>query len=230
MKEKICINANRDKILDFETSLESVQDAGNELITIFENFQPYKKIKTLKDFERLVKDPLSEFDEALQTNVSFQESGGKKGNPAVIASLFDIERENYIAIITGQKITGGSCKPCSKLKITTGKGVLNYTTYHNYQDYLIFNEENRFIINESAVTLKKESFKIYAESPEAIEVYNFWVNLCDTLNELQTKGYCGDLMQFQTILKNRLMFSYHNHLLSVNEEMLYQEIANLKIK
>lgn len=183
---------------------------------------------SLDDFETLVHDPLIMFDEALQTNVDFKETGGKKGNPEVIAKLFDIDRNSYQAIIKGQKIEAGTCRPCSKLKIKqTGKGVINYSSYHQYQQYLIF-DQGHFSINETEVDKKKELFNFYAETPQQIECYNFWINATETINELSKRGLFGELNAFSKLLNGRITYSFQAGKFSVDFQSLLFEIQSLK--
>jgi hypothetical protein len=226
--ERILIYTDTHKSTDFENSIEVIQQGTNDLINIFESFQSYKKIKSQDDFEQLVQDPLSMFDEVLQVNVDFKESGGKKGNPAIIAKLFDIDRDNYILVIKGQKIVEGTCKPCSKLKIKqTGKGVINYFSYQQYQQYLIF-DQGHFSIDENAVEQKKESFNYYAESEKEINTYKFWHECCDMLNELSKRGLLGEPNAFSKLLGGRITYSFQAYKFSVDEQSLANEIQSLK--
>ena len=227
--ERILIFSNEKKQVEFQVALEDVQSEANRLIDLFQAFQPYNKIKSIGDFEKLIKDPCGEFDEALQANVNFQESGGKKGNPDIIAKLFDIERDEYIGIIKGHLIDPASCHSCRKTPkiIKKGQPALSYLAYQKYQQYLTFHE-GRFSVNENEVAKKAESFRVYAETPEAVELWEYWHNVLDTLNSLNKKNYCNDLHQLQVLLKERVMFSYATNQLALNEEALYHEITRLK--
>lgn len=228
-KERILIFTDINKQTDFENSVEVTQQGANDLIQIFESFQGYKKIRSLDDFETLVQNPLSMFDDALQTNVEFKETGGKKGNPEVIAKLFDIDRDNFINIVKGQTITEGSCKPCSKLKIKqSGKGVINYSNFRQYHEFLIFDQESRFSINEDAVSEKKEIFNYYAESLKQIECYYFWTNATETLNELSKRGLFGELNAFSKLLNGRITYSHQAGKFSVDQQTLLFEIQSIK--
>jgi hypothetical protein len=142
--------------------------------------------------------------------------------------LYDIDRPSYISIIKGEKIVPGSCKPCAKLKIKqTGKGVLSYSTFRQYQEYLIF-DQGHFSIDETEVDQKKESFSYYAETPRQIECYNFWHNTCDILNQLATRGLLGELNDFSKLLQNRITFSFQAGKFSVDQQSLIFEIQSLK--
>jgi hypothetical protein len=224
--EKILVWTDVNKKTTFENSVEAAQQGANDLIHIFESFQSYKKIQTLDDAESLVSDPLGLFDKTLQSNsgIDLKASGGKIPNPKVIAELYDIDRPSYISIIKGEKIVPGSCKPCAKLKIKqTGKGVLSYSTFRQYQEYLIF-DQGHFSINETEVDKKKESFNYYAETPQQIEVYNFWYNACDMLNELNNRGLCGNPNDFAKLMQGRMSWSYQANKFSVDQQSLIYEI------
>lgn len=228
INEKVLIFYDSQKAGDLDRNVELTQQGANDLIQIFESFQSYKKIQTLDDFEKLVINPLSMFDDTLQVNVSFKESGGKKGNPAVIAQLFDIDRDNFINIVKGQTVIEGSCKPCSKLKIKqSGKGVINNSSYKQYQQYLIF-DEGHFSIDETAVDKKKESFNYYAETPQQIDCYNFWINATETINELSKRGLFGEPNAFSKLLNGRITYSYQAGKFSVDQQSLMNEIFLLK--
>ena len=226
--ERILIFTDTNKAGELDRNIEATQQGANDLIHIFESFQSYKKIQTLDDFESLVSDPLSMFDETLQTNVDFKETGGKKGNPAVIASLFDIDRDNFINIVKGQTVIAGSCKPCAKLKIKqTGKGVINYSSFRQYQEYLIF-DQGHFSIDETAVEEKKLTYQMFAETPKQIECYNFWINATETINELSKRvSLGGEPNAFSKLLDGRITYSYQDGKFSVDTQSLLFEIQSL---
>lgn len=226
--ERVLVYFDKNKASKFEAEVEATQQGANDLIHIFESFQSYKKITSLDDFETLVSDPLGLFDDALQTNVSFQESGGKKGNPEVIAKLFDIDRDNFINIMKGQTVIEGSCKPCAKLKVKQlGKGAIKYSSFRQYQEYLIF-DAGHFSIDETEVEQKKETFSYYATTPKQIECYNFWYNATETLNELNKRGLGGDPNDFSKLLQNRIIFSFQAGKFGVDLQTLLFEIQSIK--
>jgi hypothetical protein len=235
MKKKILINANRDKVAEWENAVESVQDKANRLITTFLTFQPWKKITTLKDFISLVTDPIKVMIQVLQANsgVNLQASGGLLPDPSMVAKLFNLDYENYVNIIEGRKVAEGSCKPCnSKVKIIqTGKGVLNLRTFNEYEKYLIW-DNGHFLLNETAIDEHKASFEKYISEPQEIAVYNHFYELCRILNLHAKLNYIGstDLDKFAKLLNGRLLFSFQSGTLSVDEQSLINEIANLNKK
>jgi len=229
--DKILLYDDQHKFRELENAVESVKDSANELIQIFESFQTWQKIETLQDFEKLVSDPVDIFDRLLIKNSGFdiQKTGGKVPAPAPLAELLDIDRINYIAVITGTKEITPDCKPCKKLKIKTGTGILSYSTFDQYRDYFLWDENNRnFYIYEDLLFTQKESFKIYAETPQQIAIYNFWHTLADQLNSLPDKNICGvDVLDsFVLKLKNSPMFyDFNSRKLQIDPQRLYNEIA-----
>lgn len=223
------------KKAEFQNELEATQNGANDLVHVFHNFQDYLKIKSQADFETLIADPLAMFDKTLQSNsgIDLKGSGGKIPNPKVIAELYDIDRPSYISIIKGEKIEPGSCKSCGKLKIKQlGKGALKNVTYQQYKKYLIWNDNNRFEINESTVFEKLETFSYYIEDPASLEIYNYWHDLNNILNLSFKKGYLSDadLIEIAKRLKDRLLFSYQSYTLAVNDYALYAEIETKSLK
>lgn len=54
---RIKIYTDRHKIAEFERSVNETIEAGNSLIDIFHEFQPFMRINSVMDFETLVDDP-----------------------------------------------------------------------------------------------------------------------------------------------------------------------------
>lgn len=230
-KERILIYQDKNKSNEFENSVEATQVEAERLITTFEAFQPWRKITSFEDFIDLVTNPKDFYDTTLQGNsgIDTKATSGKLPAPAMVAKLLDLDYDNYIAIISGKKVTD-TCKPCnSKAKIIkTGSGVLSYTTYKQYEKYLIWNG-NGFNIDEDAVLEKKETFNFYAETSSQIACVNFWHNACDTLNELAKRGLLGgDLNSFSKTLNGRITFSFQGMKFSVDQQTLLYEIQSLK--
>ena len=234
-EQRILLYTDSRKKAEFQNGLEATQNGANDLVHVFCSFQDYLKITSLDEAETLIADPLGLFDKTLQSNsgIDLKFSGGKIPNPKVIAEMYDIDRPSYISIIKGEKIEPGSCKSCGKLKIKqSGKGALKNVTYHQYKKYLIWNDNNRFEINESNVFEKLENFSYYIEDPTSLETYNYWHDLNNILNLSFKKGYLSDvdLIEISKRLKDRLLFSFQSYSLSVNNEALYAEIKTKSLK
>jgi hypothetical protein len=226
---KILVHIDSGKQAEFVKAVQLIMSESNRLVSVYHAFQPYNRIKTIDDFIKLVSDPLGEYDEALQCNVSFQESGGRKGDPEIIARLFNLERDDYQSIIKGFMIDPAGCKSCSKTPkiIKNGTPVINLSQYQKYQQYLSWNG-SEFVINETLVESEAEKFHVYATTPEAIACHEFWNNACTTLNQLAERGLLGNVYETSKLLKGRITFSYQTNKLSVDALSLAQEISNLK--
>ena len=234
-EQRILLYTDSRKKANFQNEIETTQQGANDLVHVFHSFQDYLKITSLDEAETLIADPLGLFDKTLQSNsgIDLKFSGGKIPNPKAIAELYDIDRNSYQALIRGEKIEPGSCKSCGKLKIKqSGKGALKNVTYHQYKKYLIWNDNNRFEINESAVFENLGSFDYYIEDPASLEIYNYWHDLNNILNLSYKKGYLGDadLIEIAKRFKDRLLFSYQSYSLSVNDQALYAEIKTKSLK
>jgi hypothetical protein len=228
--EKVLIFYDKNKASQFEQNIEDVQRGSSDLIQIFESFQPYRQIKSLTDFETLVTDPLGMFDKTLQANsgINLEQSGGKIPNASVLASLYDIDRPSYMAILTGEKIIEGTCKPCAKLKVKQiGKRVLSLQKYREFEKYMIWSG-NHFLLDEEAIAKHSESFNYYAETDAQIQCYNFWINATETLNELSKRGLLGNINEFSKTLNGRITYSFQANKLSVDIQSLLYEIQSLK--
>lgn len=223
--EKIKIYYDRQKADEFEKSVESVQAEANFLIELYHNFQSLKRITTIQEFESLISDPIKEFDKTIQGMVDLKASGGKQVNPEFLAKMFDIDRENFINIIKGQKITEG-CKPCQKSKIIRkGELVLRYAEFEKYQEFLLW-EKNHFGINEPAVESHKEVFNKYAETPAQIELYNHFQNFQKVLSEHQKRGYVKDPDQLSKCVG--LIYNFQDTNLYLDERTLLNEILKVQ--
>ena len=98
MTDKILIFEDKGKQQTFLKDAEAVRDAANTLALTFQDFQPFKIVSTLEDFELLCSDPVSFFDETLKENVTLKMTGNRQPDPQVLADLFGIDRKNYIRV------------------------------------------------------------------------------------------------------------------------------------
>lgn len=183
MNEKNLIFTDTGKQQNFLREVEAVKNEASALVQIFEEFQEFKKIETLEDFEQLCSNPEQYFDETIRGNVSLKMTGGRQPEPTVLADLFGIDRENYIRVITGLPITE-SCKPCQTSKVIkkAGKPALTYSKFHLYKNYLFF-EAGAFNLNTEAIAAHLEQFKTFASTPAQLAVLKHWQSLVDALNE-----------------------------------------------
>jgi hypothetical protein len=183
MTEQILIFTDTGKQQTFLKEVEAVKNDASALIVIFEEFQEFKKIRTMQEFELLCSDPLSYFDETIKGNITLKMTGGREPDPVVLADLFGIDRENYSRVIKGLPVTE-YCKPCQTSKVIKkgGKPALTYSKYELYKEFLFF-EAGAFNLNTEAIADHLEQFKTFANTPAQLSLLKHWQSLVDILNE-----------------------------------------------
>jgi len=225
--ERILIDENRNKAQEFRKDCQEVMEGASELLATFHAFQEFKRILTLTDAEALIKDPVSYFDQTLRENAGMTMKG-RVPDPAALASLFSIERDNYIAIIQGQRIIN-ECTPCHKLVIRkAGKPAISFHTYSLYRSFLTF-ENGSFGLNDEAIDTECKSFAVYAEQPEAIELHQHFSSLMDLLNKHDEKYHLSnpDKQIIAKSLHLHLAEAYQGKFM-LNRQYIVNEIQSLK--
>lgn len=196
MSEKNLIFIDTGKQQNFLREVEAVKNEASALVQIFEDFQEFKKIDTLTEFEQLCSQPVQFFDDTLKANISLKMTGGRQPEPSVLADLFGLDRENYIRVIKGLPITE-SCLPCKTSKVIkkAGKPALDYSKFHLYKNYLFF-EAGAFNLNTEAIAARLEQYKTFASTPAQLAVLKHWQSLVDALNDHDKKyGIPGNTKQ-----------------------------------
>lgn len=179
--DKILIYSDKHKRATFEKAVIEVIEGCNELIEVFHTFQPFARVTTWEDFEKLVIDPEETFDNVIIANVNLNAGFGIKPDPATAAQLFNIDRPNYLNLVAGMPISWDDCKPCQKAKIKKGKRAISFERYRAYSDYITF-EGGEFVPNPEAIEAKMQTFDVYAETPEQLSIYNHFKELVSILN------------------------------------------------
>lgn len=215
----------------FEKSCIDTAERCNDLIQIFENFQEWQKIKTLNDWLDLVTDPKAYFDKVLLLNVDLKVTGSRQPDPEVLAKLLAVERDSYLNLVAGLPVADPTCSSCKKMKVRKGATAINIYQYQQFENYLLFNNAGNFTISEEKISIKKDSFKIFADSPEKLEITNFWQSLSDTLNLYHDRYHitADNKMLIAKILKLQLSEGTDGRFI-VNTQAVGLEIINLKSK
>lgn len=169
---------------NFEKDVTAVQLNCNQLIEIFETFQPFQQVRTYNDWLTLVTDPVKTFDDLVISNVNLKVTGTVKIDPAAVAKMISLDRENYLNLVAGKPLKT-DCEPCKKISIKNGQTAISLSEYMRFADYLLF-EDGLFYINQVEVDNHKKTFEVFAESPSAIELLNRYESLVDTLNDAIT--------------------------------------------
>ncbi len=179
MTDKVLISTDNNALSTFKKDVQAVCDRSNELITLFGLFQSYEVITAEAQFQMLLADPGSYFDEVLLRHVKL-DTGGRKPDPAVLASLVGLHRDEYLNAVAGLPLTS-DCEPCRKAKVIPGRKAISKYQFDQYRDYLIFSA-GTFTVNSEAVNNSLDRFSTYAESEAEIERYALFNDLVQMLN------------------------------------------------
>jgi len=180
MKEVLIFN-DKNGAKQFENDVIKTMSKCNSLIEIFEAFQPWQKITDITEWIDLVSSPGDQFDKALLSNVNMPTVGKVVINPGAIADIFSIDRDSYLNAVAGLPLKT-DCEPCRKANIKKGSIAITFEDYETHSDYLTF-ENGRFYLNQDAINLHKETFKVIATSDTQIEYYDHFVKLAEILNK-----------------------------------------------
>lgn len=104
MTQKLLISTDRNGIAEFKKAVQATCDAAISLISIFNEFQSYEVITTEEQFSALLADPGSYFDAVLLSHVKL-DTGGRKPDPAVLAQLVGLHRDEYLNAVAGLPLT-----------------------------------------------------------------------------------------------------------------------------
>ena len=181
MTEKVLISTDNNALSTFKKDVQAVCDRSNELITLFGLFQSYESITAEEQFQKLLAAPGSYFDEVLLRHVKL-DTGGRKPDPAVLAQLVGLHRDEYLNAVAGLPLTSEDCEPCRKIaRQIPGRKAISKYQFDQYRDYLLFSA-GIFTVNTEAVNNSLDRFSTYAETPAEIERYALFNDLVQMLN------------------------------------------------
>lgn len=165
----------------FIANCETTRDQANDLINVFESYQDLAEIKTIDQFAALVAGPITYYDEVLKEGLNLQTTGNRTPDPETLAKLFSYDRPNYTHAIQGLPITE-ECKGCkTKTIIRKTRAALTEPRFNAYKNYLSFTTKG-FILNDEAIALHCERFKIFAESESQRVIHKHFTDLVEILN------------------------------------------------
>jgi len=180
--KRILISTDNGRISEFKKAVAGTAEACGSLVSIFNEFQSWERITTIEQFEKLVNDPGGYYDDLLLRSVQLN-AGGRKADPAVLASLVGLHRAEYLNAVAGLPLTSEDCEPCRKIaKQIPGKKAVSKYQYEQYKSYLIFTA-GTFTVNQEAVDADLDKFNFYAETEEEIRVYRLHHDTVKMLNE-----------------------------------------------
>jgi hypothetical protein len=213
--KKLIYKDNPAKIT-FRKEVETVWNKCNILITVFNEGQDFETISTQKEFESLIQNPVSYFDDILIQNCEIKSKVGRMPEPSMLANLFGINRDGYLEAIGWETVEDSKCKGCTttQVQLIHQKEIITAEKFSYYAAYLLF--ENRFFkFNEPAIEEKLKEFDIYAESPDQLRLLEHYETLCKVLNNAIEVHKVGTIkiqelarMFGLQILDNKLVYDY----------------------
>jgi len=206
MMERILLFVDRQKMSELQRDTESVREKANQLIRTFEKFQPWKKITTFDQWLDLVSDPVATFDTAIINNVNMAATGGVTPNPAILAQVFNIDRDGFIASV---------------------KKLISLQEFKQFSKFLIF--QNRgFAVAQKSVDNELEKYNYFIENDRQKAVYDHWQGLCEILNDHCKLGYIGSATLSQAGQLVGLRYVPDLVKLFIDERAILSEILKIK--
>ena len=217
---------SKSESIAFEKAVISTAEKCNSLVELFESFQEWKRIESLEDWIQLVDSPKDYFDKILIASLDLKVTG-KQPNPEILAQLYGVDRSSFLNLTAGMPVNE-TCEPCKKLKIHKGSTAISLSSYQQFESFMIFNS-GHFVLNIETVKVKKETFKIFADTEAKIKVVTFWESLCDILNQYHDKYHINneDKRIFCKALKLQQSEGYEGKFV-VNNQLVSLEIQNMK--
>jgi len=227
MTQKLLISTDRNGIAEFQRAVQGTAEAANQLIQVYEAFQPWEKVTSLDQFTELVSDPKKYFDDTIVVNVHVT-ARGLTVDPEQAARLFNISRDLYNNAVSGMPLVMDDCPECQRAKVKPGKRAISKHEFSAYREYLIFSA-GRFSVDQSKIDADLDKFSTYAESEEELSLYTLHHDLVNILNEY-TSLYpisSTDRLAIKGALKLHLT-NGGDGLFMVNTETLKNAINKLK--
>jgi len=163
----------------FMTGLNDTVYRGNQLIRLFNDSQSFKKIESMISFSALVADPVSYYNSILTDNI--EHDTRLNVNPQRLAELYGIPRYEYLLALGMTKEQASKCQSCEPKDITIKLKVLSENQLNEFSKFLFF-KSGKLEVNNNAVEQHRDSFNIYADSPETLQIIEHYEKLCDSLN------------------------------------------------
>jgi hypothetical protein len=143
-------------------------DNLNQVVTAFHQFQKFATIENESQAFTLVSDPVAYFDLVIVQHCGLMPVGDQPLSAVNVASLFNINRTGFQSAI--------------KAPLPGAKGAFSIVLLPTLQRSLFTWSNGKFSVNEMELEKKIDQGRIFAESPEAIELVKYWQGLVELLN------------------------------------------------
>jgi len=181
MKNKVYENEAVTK--DLKENALHLCNCANKVVNTFHECQPFDKIVTNEQASALVLNPIEYFDQVMIKGAGVKPVKGLKVEPEAVALMYGVNRSGFIAGI--QVETRGSRGHFASFKLRESL------------KYLLLFQDGMFIVNETELQKDIEAQKTYAETPEQIEILEYWENLANVLNKHLDKKYITEFEIYQ---------------------------------
>lgn len=226
--EKILLFEDRGKRTEFIKKVTEVKDKANDLIQLFNQTQPWQRIETIQDFQKLYDDPLKMLDQCLLSNIDLKIAGNKTPNAGVLASLLAVDRPAYMKALGIDEPSDDDCPGCKKQTIKVTRIRIN-AEFYQYTDFLFF-INGSWLLNQVAIDEHCDiNFNVYAESPEALKLVKHWEDLVKIINEhnrLYPLGSTHELNVARAFKLQQLNGKFLVNNLQLSEQVRYMKVTN----
>jgi hypothetical protein len=181
MKREL-IYTSKGKQTDFQKQVNFVMFKSNDLIRIFNENQPFEKIKARDEAESLILGNIEFFDSIILQSIKLPKNN-LEINVLKLCELYSIPRGEFCRLIGLSPDHVSGCATCNTSKTVKLKGenIISFDQYNSYSEFLTWGN-GFFDLNNSAIEKHKETFCIYIENKNQSEYYNHFVNLAKVLN------------------------------------------------
>jgi hypothetical protein len=180
--KKVLVYQNDEAIAAHEKFAKDLVICLNALLEKFRKEYNYFHCTIDQNFSfDLVSDPIKLFDSLLRANSPIKPIGGQQIDIKELAKLVGINRDMFISDFT----------------VTLPGSVNEYNRYGTkalfrleprYKNLITW-DTDKFVLNEKQLNENFDFFRTFAETPEQVEMYEYWENLCNMMNTHLEKGF-----------------------------------------
>jgi hypothetical protein len=199
---------------------------SNDLIRIFNENQPFTKIKTRNEAESLILGTIDYYDSYILGKIKLP-ANNLPVNVLKLCELYSIPRADFLKSIglnPDHVSDCDTCKPSKTIKLN-GENIISADQYNSFSEFLIWGN-GFFDLDNSAIESKKQSFCTYIENEKQAEYYNQFVNLAKILNSHIDKGLTGPatIQEISKLLNLRFV----ENKVFLNDEFMLSVIMKIK--
>jgi len=183
MTEKKLVFENKQGVEYERSNALQVEENLNKALDLFHSMQGFAKIENEKQAFAFAENPKDYFDKCLVKAASVKPIGDSPLNPESIATMFGVNRQGFFDACQAKQPGGRTYLPIS---LASGnKELVRFI-------------DGKFRLNEAVLENRLEQHRVYAVTPEQLELVEYWENLAKMLNVHVSKGYVTKFEVYQT--------------------------------